>query len=258
MAGDVNIETTDAAEPPVPGMVSIHEGELDYIASVMARRRTEFLAFLQAECRMTKEEALAHGSQLSKKERLTDLDGRPVRNLTWNDFDWVAELDMKVALGKWQELKAQARAEWESGQRGAETMRLSEPWERARYAALLSSFKDEWQPRGGIELALIEQMAQCYSSWLSCLENYLFIDFFDGSEKVDDEEAGYHSRGYVVPPRLSRAQYVDRALHTTERFQRMFLRSLRALRDLRRYTPKITIHNEGQVNIAEQQVNVAK
>ena len=70
-------------------------------------------------------------------------------------------------------MKAQARAEWEGGQRGAETMRLSEPWAQARYAALLNSFKDQWQPRGGIELALIEQMAQCYSSWLSCLENYL-------------------------------------------------------------------------------------
>ena len=162
---------------------------------------------------------------------------------------------MKVALGKWQELKAQARAEWESGQRGAETMRLSEPWERARYGALLNSFKDEWQPRGGIELALIEQMAQCYSSWLSCLENYLYLDFFDGSKTVDDGDEGYGSSGYVVTPRLSRAQNVDRALRTAERFQRMFLRSLRALRDLRRYTPKITIHNEGQVNIGQNQVN---
>ncbi len=250
---EVNIETTEKTNDV---RVTIHEGELDYIASVMARRRTEYLAFLQAECRMTKEEALAH-DQRSEEERLKDLDGRPVRNLTWNDFDSVAEFDMKAALGKWQELKAQARAQWESGLRGAETMRLGEPWERARYGALLSSFKDEWQPRGGIELALIEQMAQCYSSWLSCLENYLFIDFFDGSEKVDDEEAGYHSRGYVVPPRLSRAQYIDRALRTAERFQRMFLRSLRALRDLRRYVPKITIHSEEQVNIGQNQVDQA-
>lgn len=85
MASDVNIETTEKTND-VPGMVTIHEGELDYIASVMARRRTEYLAFLQAECKMTKEEALAHGSQRSEEERLTDLDGRPVRNLTWNDL----------------------------------------------------------------------------------------------------------------------------------------------------------------------------
>ena len=37
--------------------------------------------------------------------------------------------------------------------------------------------------------------------------------------------------------------------------QGMFLRSLRALRDLRRYVHKITIHNEGQVNIGQNQVN---
>ena len=141
MADDVNIETTNA----VPEMISIHEGELDYIASVMARRRTEYLAFLQGECKMTKEEALAHGSQRSEEERLTDLDGRPVRNLTWSDFDSVAEFDMKAALGKWEELKAQARAEWESGLRGADTMRLSEPWERARE---VEQALDEMRRRG--------------------------------------------------------------------------------------------------------------
>ncbi len=40
-----------------------------------------------------------------------------------------------------------------------------------------------------------------------------------------------------------------------DRYQRMFMRSLRALRDLRRYTPRIMIHNQGQVNIGQQQVN---
>ncbi len=40
-----------------------------------------------------------------------------------------------------------------------------------------------------------------------------------------------------------------------DRFNRLFLRTLRQLRDLRRYTPAIVINNPRQVNIANQQVN---
>ncbi len=40
-----------------------------------------------------------------------------------------------------------------------------------------------------------------------------------------------------------------------DRFNRLFLRTLRALRDLRRYAPAVNIQNAGQVNIGGQQVN---
>jgi hypothetical protein len=36
----------------------------------------------------------------------------------------------------------------------------------------------------------------------------------------------------------------------------MFLRTLRALRDLRRYAPPVIVQNAGQVNIGQKQVNV--
>ncbi len=40
-----------------------------------------------------------------------------------------------------------------------------------------------------------------------------------------------------------------------ERFNRMFLRTLRARSEHRR-RPVVLVHNAGQVNVAEQQVNV--
>ena len=40
-----------------------------------------------------------------------------------------------------------------------------------------------------------------------------------------------------------------------DRFQRMYMRTLRALRDLRRYSSKIMINNPAQVNIGEKQFN---
>jgi len=37
----------------------------------------------------------------------------------------------------------------------------------------------------------------------------------------------------------------------------MLIRVQRALRDQRRYSPTVTVQNAGQVNIGQQQVNVA-
>ena len=41
-----------------------------------------------------------------------------------------------------------------------------------------------------------------------------------------------------------------------DRFNRLFLRDLRALRDLRRYAPAVVVQGSAQINVAEQQVNV--
>ena len=43
-----------------------------------------------------------------------------------------------------------------------------------------------------------------------------------------------------------------------DRFNKLFLRTLRALRDLRRYAPTVMIQNAGQVNIGQQHVNAAQ
>ncbi len=43
-----------------------------------------------------------------------------------------------------------------------------------------------------------------------------------------------------------------------DRFNQLFLRTLRQLRDLRRYSQQIVIHQPGQVNIGQQQVNAAQ
>jgi hypothetical protein len=50
---------------------------------------------------------------------------------------------------------------------------------------------------------------------------------------------------------------VDQAGAMVDRFNRIFLRTLRALRDLRRYAPPVIVQNAGQVNVASQQVNLA-
>jgi hypothetical protein len=57
---------------------------------------------------------------------------------------------------------------------------------------------------------------------------------------------------------VSEHQSTEQAAAMVERFHRMYLRSFRALRDLRRYAPSVVVQNAGQVNVGGQQVNVSR
>jgi hypothetical protein len=63
--------------------------------------------------------------------------------------------------------------------------------------------------------------------------------------------------GRLEPPRLSDAEAVEQAATMVDRFSRIFLRTLRALCNLRKATPAVVVQNAGQVNVGHQQVNVA-
>lgn len=65
------------------------------------------------------------------------------------------------------------------------------------------------------------------------------------------EEDKYHWELPTISEQEARAEAA-----MLDRFQKMFFRAQRALRDWRRYSPPVTINNPNQVNIGEQ-VNVA-
>jgi hypothetical protein len=52
------------------------------------------------------------------------------------------------------------------------------------------------------------------------------------------------------------AEAIEQAQRFADGYNRMFLRTLRQMRDLRRYT--VVIQNPNQVNIGDQQINVSK
>jgi hypothetical protein len=59
-------------------------------------------------------------------------------------------------------------------------------------------------------------------------------------------------------PRVGEQNAIEHAMQIMDRYNRLFLRTLRQLRDLRRYSTPITINNPQQVNIAAdggQQLN---
>lgn len=237
-----------------PRDAAAQRGEVAAIVGEMARTHGSYVAYFEKHYKLSREEALrrAEETTVTPEDQLRHFEEDPPNQPSWHAFNDAIAIDPERAWDRWDRMKAQARDEYESGHRAASAVRHDTPWERAQYLAIRDGFIEEWQPRGGLELSLIDQMAQTYSAWLRWLAHYELIstaDVVTREQQIDDG-------GRYKEPKPYKHTIEERALHTADRFQRMFLRSLRALRDLRRYSPPITIHNGGQVNIGEQQVNV--
>jgi hypothetical protein len=83
----------------------------------------------------------------------------------------------------WARVKAEASEELESGHRAALALCWDDsPWQRAQFLAIRQAFVDEWQPRGGIELTLIDQMAQAHSLYLHWVERAHLQASLDGKK----------------------------------------------------------------------------
>ena len=65
----------------------------------------------------------------------------------------------------------------------------------------------------------------------------------------------FENKGWKSPYQHE-AGAIDQAHRLADGYNRQFLRVLRQLRDLRRYSPVIIQNNSGQVNIGAEQVNV--
>ena len=246
-------DTTSDLPARAPRAAAAQRGEVAAIVGEMARTHGSYVAYFEKHYKLSREEAIkrAEETTLTPEQQLNRLDEQPPDQISWYTFDDATKLDPERAWDRWDRMKDEARDEYESGHRAASAVRHDSPWERVQYLAVRDSFIEEWQPRGGLELSLIDQMAQTYSAWLRWLAHYELLATAD----VATRERQINDRGRYEEPKPYKHTIEERALHTADRFQRM-LRSLRALRDLRRYSPQITIHNRGQVNIGEQQVNV--
>ncbi len=103
-------------------------------------------------------------------------------------------------------------------------------------------------PRGGVEDALLDMMAQSYTNYLTWTGR-LTVDEISNNAKPD---------AYWQPPRRTAVEAMDQSAAMADRFHRIFMRTLRSLRDLRRYNPAVIVQNAGQVNVGGQQVNVGQ
>lgn len=193
----------------------------------------------------------SHRAQLVEDIR-AKLEREP-KAVSWHDLETLAREDSTLPAQAWQEIKNFAL---EHHRRGAPTIEATQslygqsPYERAQMLALRDELRRGWQPQNGIEAAIIEQMALAH--W----QYFRWINRLTTLENMHERHLRLE-HGEATLPRVNEAQASDTAAAMSDRFNRVFLRCVRSLRDLRRYP--VTVNAPGaQVNIGEKQVNIGQ
>lgn len=198
---------------------------------------------------------LAERRELPQSWRLDEIREKELREVTWEDLHDLAEVDTEESLRKWADIKQAAAFEFEyragtaaSGGQG------SLPMDRAVYFHLVDSLRQEWRPTGASEEVLIRSLAQA----ATMAETWLRVCSMQVHSYCETTEKDLIEDGSWKGPRVRDVEAQDQAMTMYDRWNRIFLRTLRALRDLRRYQVVVNAPG-GQVNIAApggQQVNV--
>jgi len=213
-------------------------------------------------------------SKEEAKKLFREMSELPLESLNFVDLLKLQEFAPRVAERFWERAKLEGRKEFESGHLAANITfpvgYMKGLWNIARYIGVRESFIDDWNPKVGIEVAMIDMLAQSYFQWQYWLEQTVKRSKTRPREEhhayqewkqwqKEPQAAKSWQEGYWFPPYVSEERAIEHAVQMADRFNRIFMRTLRHLRDLRRYSP-LTINNPNQVNIAAdggQQVNVS-
>jgi hypothetical protein len=199
------------------------------------------------------QEAVAKARELCQQPGDDSILHKSPEAVSWIDLNILGDRDPELALRRWEEIKQAAREELQCGFRAARSVEEFEaaPWQRAQFGAIYRELGEQWKASNGIERQLVETMAVAHAKWLFWLARETFLCHIQAIGERRSPKEEWH------PPRVSDAEAFEQAAMMAERYNRIYLRTLRALRDLRRYTPAVIVQNAGQVNVAGQQVNVA-
>lgn len=181
-----------------------------------------------------------------------------VNDISWRDIQGMFEKDPEAAGIIYQTIKKVAREGIAAGMLSAEAIKRGDtPYKHAQYGVVLEGFEKAWKPRDAIEQSMVETLVQAYLAY----NHWLGIASAAAEYSYNAIERDNERDGRWQPPRLSADETIERAMLMADRFNRLYLRTLRQMRDLRRYSVPVTINNPKQVNIAAdggQQVNAVK
>jgi hypothetical protein len=192
--------------------------------------------------------------------------GTAFHEVKWDDVMAAHQVDPEQSVLCVQAIYDRAGDFIKAGLFASKGLDLHLPFERGQFSYIRVRFQEEWEPRGGIEASMVDRLAQCYFAW-----QYWFARSFQVANNQDTvieqraknkkSERTRYDEGDWQPPRITAMEYLDHCTQMADRFNRMFLRVLRQMRDLRRYSVPVTINNPKRLNIAAeggQQVNVRK
>ena len=180
----------------------------------------------------------------------------PPDQIHWHQLSSLTATEPEKAHAVWESVKSQAADELASGQRAAAIADAwpSTPWDRAQFMVVRDAFRSEWEPRGGVEAALIDTLALACTGQLYWLSRHFAQVGFELQDEAAEQAQTHRA---WQRPRLTDAEAMEQSAAMVDRFNRLLLRTLRALRDLRRYSSQVVVQNANQVNVGQQQVNVS-
>jgi hypothetical protein len=224
------------------------------VAAELARSFRDLVESYREYYKVSRPEAVARATEHDPGQLDRILNGPP-DEVSWFDLEAVAQRDPEEAQRAWERIKDAARSELRSGHRAARVLEAGggRCWERARFLALRSELAEAWKPRNALEQQFLDQAAQ----FQTLLEHWLEVLVAYTTLAALGQKRALESRERYEPPRLSDAEAQDRAAGMVERLHRLYLRTLRALHDQRRLQPPVVVRRAGQVNVAQQQINVA-
>jgi hypothetical protein len=179
-------------------------------------------------------------------------------DFTFFDVERLARHDPAEAAARWDEVKAAARRDFDSGWLAARDLEYQggSAWDRACFLAVRDRLRRTWQPRTDAEALLLDEIAQyelVRREWVRIL-SYL--------SRHPRTVVGYQTNGEYVPERdrrtIGAVQATAEAARMVERLQRLQQAAVRTLLGLRRTRATVTVRNTGPVNVAlGPQLNVA-
>jgi hypothetical protein len=235
------------------------ETETGSLASDLAHAYGRMVTFYRDQMQMSAADADAHarGTDDTPDEAAADLArirDRPPDQVSWFDLERVVERDPEAMTELWQGLRVAAREELASGHRTAKALDWDgHPWDRARFLAIRDSFRADHDPSPGIESALVDLAAEAFGDYLAWSEQL----HMQAATEVGLERHGLQRHGAWKPQRIGSAEAMEDSARNADRAHLRFLRTLKAIGDLRRPGP-VHVHQAGQVNVGAQQVIVAR
>jgi hypothetical protein len=235
--------------PPQP-TAPADAGEL---AAELARSFRDLVESYREYYKLSRPEAVARATEHDPSQLDRIVNGPP-DEVSWFDLEGVSQIDPEKAQRAWEAILQAARSELRTGHRAARMLEsgVGTCWERARFLALRTELAEAWQPRNALEHLLLDQAAQ----FQTLLERWQAILIAHTTLAALGQKRALEGRQRYEPPRLSDAEAQDWAAGMVERLHRLYLRTLRALQDQRRLQPSVVVRRAGQVNVAQQQINV--
>ena len=214
------------------------------LAQVYEGRVQDFIRYVK----MQPDEAARRGRQTRVPYSVEELRTLTPERVQWEDIEKMQESDPQQAWERWDSILSYAEQRVRGGIMGAAAVGNATPFQQAEYMAVRDELGIDWKPRNGIESVLIEQMATAHLQFLRWQQTMIAL--------LSSEEWEAPKNAAPLPPRVTTAQAVEQAGQMVDKFSRIFLRTLRALVNMRRVP--IIVQNAGQVNVGQQQVNVAQ